>query len=68
MERIIHKADYNRKFEKYFLFNNKIMSPSVICVGTSGIRAGKSYTISRTWGKVTCKHCLKKKPTDNKEE
>jgi len=58
--KIIHKADYKRKFNKYSIFGGDTI-PSPLCVGPKGVWAGNSYNIHRLWKYVTCKHCLKKR-------
>jgi len=64
MKKIIHKADYKRKFSKYIGLGQYEEIPSTLCVGPKGVWAGNSYLVHRLWKNVTCKHCLKKR--DNK--
>jgi hypothetical protein len=65
MSRKVHKTGKGR-VEKYLGFGAVDMIPVPLCVGAKGLYKGNSYLVSHKWDKVTCSHCLRKKPLTKK--
>jgi hypothetical protein len=63
-----HKANYKQKIEQYLGFGQYERTPTTLCRGPKGYWSDNPPAgyIVRNWKDVTCKHCLRKKPKDNK--
>lgn len=62
-EIIIHKKG-SQTAEIYAGLGQYLTVPSPLCVGAKMVWMGRSYYVHRNWKHVTCKHCLKKKPSE----
>ena len=70
MSRVIHKlgGKEHTAYGVYLGFGQYGSVVGPMCEGSKGLWKGRTYQCHRSWKYVTCKNCLKKKVTTEKEE
>ena len=65
MRDTIHKANYKDKVNSYIGLGQYELIPTTMCRGGKGYYSKRSPSgyVARNWKHVTCKHCLKLRPT-----